>query len=964
MLLHAVETVDSGDRPSAKTEGVVITGSAMIEDLISLSNNSFSDDSDTASDDCDCPTPQEESKALVQQICGPAGIGGSGKPPIISFGLASRLRGGGSTDDSSSEADSDAPNSDSDSEQGIRGGMFVDEIIHLDSAPELWNIPASTHRIAYLLDLTDRPELLGVGRSLTLDGYVKKQDAWTGPTGSTSARNLAKVVLFDLDAPPVLCRRSNLTCVGCYTCSLAADNFLDACQRWDDTDEPHENVSAHIRAAKVSESESVVAVASAFYRSAKMAYCKGKFLDSNAACGGYAILRKSRDGKQKGKTYFVGCSNWADGDSGGMSKFHRFTAIPSSVRESVLVKLFKGEPIDEADDDTNVLAGSCCHIVHPSHLPQNSMCPRNHFQEGMHVVAKLQKHLCSARLSILIPIDGSLRAVVIPGAGIPHTHPSFPRTKVPAAVIQKYKKCIEATGSIGITTLRVDKAHSTLEILGGKLPQEVHPGMINSRKRRDIVHTDRITKFPEGTGLQGVYHELENDKSRDIKERYVHSATTRTDGTHVIITINPQVAELTLEAIWIMVDTTFAVVHGKTNEWKLIIWLNSLDKRIVIGRVWSNRATREAFVLVWNGIFEAIATITGKDLNFRAFSSKSKLLGAIGDSEGAQAQGLGDVIILRRMNSATGVGSEVDLILMLIWKTCTVHFNRGVLALMAYISDNDLQYLLGFPYLVSSEELEQYYTFCRDSSIVQVQNWWAHKLGYPWLLPSLNRELSHMDKRYWDLTPSDTNPIEGSHAQDNQVNSTNRSLLEAILLAKQLDSETARVIMATLTFGVLENPNYSLQARFRRKAQRDARSREKQTELQSVTGKEAKKLRGEVKTGKQQLKEKDLEIATLRRKVQFLTESQPAAVASPIYVSDDEANMGGWSSDPSQMAALDLFPGIHPMTPIPEPRSDFDYPGALNSDIMDKTLKAIVKDHPMYPIDGDEDILASDIYRV
>jgi hypothetical protein len=93
--------------------------------------------------------------------------------------------------------------------------------------------------------------------------------------------------------------------------------------------------------------------------------------------------------------------------------------------------------------------------------------------------------------------------------------------------------------------------------------------------------------------------------------------------------------------------------------------------------VWSNRATREAFVLVWNGIFEAIETITGKALNFKAFSAKSKLLGAIGDSEGAQAQGLGDVIILRRMNSTTGW--EVDLILMLIWKTCIVHFNRSVL---------------------------------------------------------------------------------------------------------------------------------------------------------------------------------------------------------------------------------------------------------------------------------------------
>ncbi|KAJ7855694.1 hypothetical protein B0H13DRAFT_1902973 [Mycena leptocephala] len=34
MLFRAVETLDSGERPCVKTEGVVITGSAMIEDLI------------------------------------------------------------------------------------------------------------------------------------------------------------------------------------------------------------------------------------------------------------------------------------------------------------------------------------------------------------------------------------------------------------------------------------------------------------------------------------------------------------------------------------------------------------------------------------------------------------------------------------------------------------------------------------------------------------------------------------------------------------------------------------------------------------------------------------------------------------------------------------------------------------------------------------------------------------------
>ncbi|KAJ7756730.1 hypothetical protein B0H14DRAFT_3512057 [Mycena olivaceomarginata] len=405
------------------------------------------------------------------------------------------------------------------------------------------------------------------------------------------------------------------------------------------------------------------------------------------------------------------------------------------------------------------------------------------------------------------------------------------------------------------------------------------------------------------------------------------------DDTDVIITIHPELAKLALNALWIMVDTTFAVFHGKTNEWKLVIWLNSIDKRTVIGRVWSNRATRAAFVLVWNGIFQAIETITGHTLNFKAFSPKSKLLGAIGDSEGAQAQRLGDVVILRHMNSMNGA----------------VHFKRGVFALKPYITENDLDYLLGFSHLLSSEEIEQYYMFCENSPTKQVQDWWAHKQSYPWLLPSLNRELSHFDKCHWDLTPSDSNPIEGSHAQDNQVNSTNRTLLEAILLAKKLDCDTARVILATLQSGVLENPNNSLQA-----------------------SKEATRLRGQVNAGKQQLKEKEKEIAALRRQLQIRNQSvagpsKPSKFTqgyeSPITIFDD-ADLDHSASGPSQMAALNLFPTLRPMTPIAEPRSDFDYMAALNSGTMDRTFKAIAQDYQMHPVDSDEEVLASDPYPI
>ncbi|KAJ7937839.1 hypothetical protein B0H13DRAFT_2302313 [Mycena leptocephala] len=92
------------------------------------------------------------------------------------------------------------------------------------------------------------------------------------------------------------------------------------------------------------------------------------------------------------------------------------------------------------------------------------------------------------------------------------------------------------------------------------------------------------------SSTRAVWNEFENEKSRRIGDRYIHTVTMRAD-MHVIITINSDLAEMVHNASWIMVDTTFAVVHGTTNVWKLLIWLNSLDKRTVIGRVWTDRAT-------------------------------------------------------------------------------------------------------------------------------------------------------------------------------------------------------------------------------------------------------------------------------------------------------------------------------------------------------------------------------------
>ncbi|KAK7038508.1 hypothetical protein R3P38DRAFT_3391671 [Favolaschia claudopus] len=646
-------------------------------------------------------------------------------------------------------------------------------------------------------------------------------------------------------------------------------------------------------AAKSSEAKSLAAVASSFFRSVTSIRCKATFVNSNAVCNGEAVLRKFRQGPSNGKASFIGCSNWSD-DSSNMVTSHRFTAIPKGVRESIVLKLFRNEPLDEEDDDTDVLFGECKQIIHPSHIPKGSHCPRNHYQNGVHAIADLDKHECYAQLSLFIPVDPTdLRIVIIPLPGVPHRHPSFPRTKIPITIQQRYTRLAEKD-------------------LEGTLVQELHPGMMINRKRADLVRDQRQNQFPHGTGIQGVFYEFNKDRALDISKRYIHSFSAQPDDGHVIVTINPQLAPLVLEAMWIMVDTTFAVVHGKTNEWKLLVWLNKVDKRTVIGRIWSNRATRDAFVLVWGGIFDSIEAITGKKLNFKAFSPSSNLLGAIGDSEGAQAQGLADVIILRQMNRDSP-GMHFDNILMLIWKTCLVHFTRGVLGLRDHISDTILQYLLSFPYLASDEDIQQYYSFCADS----------------------------------------TNPkLRGDHAEDNQIKPTNRPILEAILFAKEQDAQNARIIQEMISWGVLQNPNNSLQSRMKSQAQRKARASEKKriADAELLTVKESRKLRNNLEATQQ-------ENETLRKQIAMLSQASFSATPSTPKKLQPVASSSQLPPSPynSIIDVDSLFqsPPSNTQELADSDSDDFDYAAALNSDIMSPMFKKIARDHPMPGIDDE-----------
>jgi hypothetical protein len=61
------------------------------------------------------------------------------------------------------------------------------------------------------------------------------------------------------------------------------------------------------------------------------------------------------------------------------------------------------------------------------------------------------------------------------------------------------------------------------------------------------------------------------------------------------------------------------------------------------------------------------------------------------------------------------------------------------------------------------------------------EDWYAHKLANPWILPSINKFLSKITPSDWDLTPNHSNYVETAHAGRNAETSVGVGLLTAIL---------------------------------------------------------------------------------------------------------------------------------------------------------------------------------------
>ncbi|KAL0947450.1 hypothetical protein HGRIS_013557 [Hohenbuehelia grisea] len=426
--------------------------------------------------------------------------------------------------------------------------------------------------------------------------------------------------------------------------------------------------------------------------------------------------------------------------------------------------------------------------------------------------SRMVHHTCPAKRKIFVLCDPTIRiAVVVPDHEHPHSHPVFPPAKTPFDVAAMFRQCVEALGVADVTTGSLEFAPSMQLILNGKTPGEFHALLHSKRKKNEIVHLTKQIQFPSGFGIEGVLKLFQEDTQRsDVKERYVHHLTTTPMGGTLICTFVPFLLSLIHYVNGFQVDVTYKRVYGPLKEWEVTIWLAALTRAVTIGRVYTDKADREHYKIIFDELQRWVRRLTGKPLRFKRLSKGGNLIYLDVDLEAAQVLGAGDSFLPTNEPEYSGIHSTTsEEIVGYFIRACSAHVNCGIRDLRPLMaSDEDYQRLLGFSQLKSDDELKEF-----DA--------WITSKGITKLLVG-TQEDAHMDhgrvahsqsKIYpddWDIIEDTTNINEGQHFWTSRHTGTNLSLLEAIVKARKLDQAIAAEIEGCMKSGVLTNSTNDL----------------------------------------------------------------------------------------------------------------------------------------------------------
>ncbi|KAJ3498258.1 hypothetical protein NMY22_g19617 [Coprinellus aureogranulatus] len=536
-----------------------------------------------------------------------------------------------------------------------------------------------------------------------------------------------------------------------------------------------------------------------FYLRAIASCCPGKDESGDSLnCQGNAVYRIRRDKKKSfdGKKGFVGCSNYAE----GQSKSHRFMPIPLDIMEELVERLFKTAgkafgPDVSASDSQAPNEAQCARILHPSVGKKGkAKCDYPHVRDGMAIVGRIVHQDCPNTVHIWAPVDRTDRQAIII-IDKPHNHPMFPPVKASREAKERYREAVEELqGTSNLTVLNVDKAPSTSRIFGNQRPEEFDAALANTRVKRDIVSSVKNKSAPLGTSIAGVLNEQNIEKTIPKEQRYIHKVIAEPDFS-MVITMLQGLCKRMHDAEVTLHDNTYKLIHGEWIQWECVLFDLRLNMRITFARIFCTRETTNAFKRMWGELWNTIESITERPVRFK-FMDGSGLKAILVDGCKAQVSGLGSELIERaaKRGQVTLATLAPDEIVQKILRTCIVHLERKFDEMAKTLPKDVMDRVRLFRFIETKEELDEFVKWCLESPHKVVKDWMADKVPHSWFVPSVNEFMTQIPREDWYSSPQNTNLNEGAHPHTNMHTGINLSILEAVRRTKQLDMQILRKV--------------------------------------------------------------------------------------------------------------------------------------------------------------------------
>ncbi|KAF8123517.1 hypothetical protein K438DRAFT_2034716 [Mycena galopus ATCC 62051] len=653
----------------------------------------------------------------------------------------------------------------------------------------------------------------------------------TGRVPSVNVKLFASLGVFE----KVLCRRARQNCQGLYACDCIESSLLDV-ERYELDPHAGDAINSAQIQQRLTQGTVIRDKAICFVNAVKKMKCTSK--DSAAKpCDGYQVLKKATKALLGGRFHYFTCSNRSQAWS-----THTGTYISADVDEDLYVRFFRGESMDSASADKAERTSTCSRIIGSgSGKKGKQLCPFPHLKDGKFHIAQMVKRACKATTTIYVPLDEDTIpiAIVVPKHEVPHTHPPPPPTKVPADVKHLYEEAVRAFGVSTATVNKVERAATTIQIMG-KAPGLVHPSLLQVSTKQGII-TALKRREPGGdkSGWEGLFDLYKADQQKDPKERYIYSfdfLPGRSPASVVITTFETTLLECVELVRSIDQDTTFKRLKaGLLNEYELTAFFTPLDRLFTFGRLYMDAKDSDAFEFAWDKIHEAFFAAAGKALAFKAWSKDGWLVTMGGDMESAPWIGMARSFIKRM---APENRPTVDEFLAKVLRVCRRHALEGLRkGIKPHVDDDQWPRFQGFLDLTTKEDVQIFSDWVFSLQIPKVTAWWNHKLNHKWILPGLLECLSGLSHEDWLTTPFTSNGNETQHHWTNSQTGIGLNAKECIVRAAAADRAVGQEFEASLASGVLANFRNELSHRTDRNVKRHTSAVEKTKRAQTGNAK-------------------------------------------------------------------------------------------------------------------------------